>query len=122
MRLSLDYGDGNYLIRAYRPGTVTVNDQHIEHSLIVTPNYLTDWQPQQFDELQAAHFEELLALEPELVLLGTGTRQQFPHPQLIQSLLQQGIGVEAMDTGAACRTYNIVMAEGRRVVAALIID
>ena len=122
MRLSLDYGDGNYLIRAYRPGIVTINDQQIEHSLIVTPDYLADWQPQQFDELQAAHFEELLVLEPELVLLGTGTRQQFPHPQLTQSLLKQGIGVEAMDTGAACRTYNIVMAEGRRVVAALIVD
>ena len=60
-------------------------------------------------------------LEPEIALLGTGDRQRFPHPRLIQALMARGIGVEVMDTSAACRTYNIVMLEGRRVAAALLL-
>jgi uncharacterized protein len=62
-----------------------------------------------------------LTLEPEIVLLGTGRRQQFPHPRLTQALLEQGVGVEVMDTAAACRTYNVIMLEGRRVAAALLL-
>ena len=68
----------------------------------------------------AADFEQILALRPEVVLLGTGARQRFAHPRLYASLSAARIGLEMMDTGAACRTYNILMAEGRKVLAALI--
>lgn len=121
MRLSLDTGDRSNLIRSYGEGWITVNDTKITQSVLVTPDRMdTDWPPQRFDALRADHFEQLLTLEPEIVLLGTGARQRFPHPRLTRSLLEAGIGVEVMDTSAACRTYNIIMAEGRRVVAALL--
>jgi uncharacterized protein len=71
--------------------------------------------------LAEAHFEVIAGLEPEIVLLGTGGRQRFPRPSLLRSLLARGVGVEIMDTAAACRTYNIIMLEGRRVAAALLL-
>jgi len=91
-------------------------------ALIVTPERLvSDWPPQTFGDLVEAHFEVIASLEPEVVLLGTGSRQRFPRPPLIRSLLARGVGVEIMDTAAACRTYNIIMLEGRRVAAALLL-
>jgi uncharacterized protein len=71
--------------------------------------------------LVEAHFEAITDLEPEIVLLGTGSRQRFPRPSLLRSLLARGVGVEIMNTAAACRTYNIIMLEGRRVAAALLL-
>ena len=89
---------------------------------MVTPEQvLSDWQPQGFEALNEAHFDYFLALNPEVVLLGTGARQRFPNPQLIRALTAKGIGVECMDTPAACRTYNILMAEDRKVVAAILL-
>jgi len=121
MRLSLDLSDAANVIRAYGEGLVTINDHPIRQSVIVTPERLvTDWPPQRFDELASSHFQVLVELNPEIVLLGTGKRQQFPSPRLTHSLLSRGVGLEIMDTGAACRTYNIIMAEGRRVAAALL--
>ena len=73
-----------------------------------------------FEALSAEHFEAIAALDPEVVLLGTGRVQRFPHPRLTTALSSRRIGIEAMDTGAACRTYNILMSEGRKVLAALI--
>ncbi len=93
----------------------------IETSLLLTARHVdTGWQPQDFAELETVHLAAVLDLDPELVLLGTGARLQFPAPALLQPLHQAGIGVEVMDTGAACRTFNILVAEGRQVVAALI--
>ncbi len=121
MRLSLDLNTATNVIRAYAEGLVTINDYNIRQSVIVTPERLiTDWPPQQFNELASSHFQVLVELNPEIVLLGTGKRQQFPSPWLTHSLLSRGVGLEIMDTGAACRTYNIIMAEGRRVAAALL--
>lgn len=121
MRLSLELSAATNVIRAYAEGLVTINDHHIRQSVIVTPERLiTNWPPQQFDELASSHFQALVELNPEIVLLGTGKRQQFPSPRLTQPLLSRGVGLEIMDTGAACRTYNIIMAEGRRVAAALL--
>ena len=77
-----------------------------------------DW-PARWEDLAAAHFEFLLTLRPEIVLLGSGARQKFPHPALLRSLSAARIGLEAMDTPAACRTYNILIAEGRNVIAAV---
>jgi len=120
MRFNLDFNDSSTMIRGYREGSVTVNDQEIRQSVIITPEQILAWSPQSFAELEPAHFDNLLDLQPEIVLLGTGHRQQFPSSAIIRPLLSQGIGVEVMNTAAACRTYNIIAAEGRRVVAALL--
>jgi uncharacterized protein len=122
MRFSLDADTNHYSIRNYGPGWITVNDLEIRRSVIITPDQLVlDWPPQAFTELAESHFAAIAALEPEIVLLGTGVRQQFPHPRLTQALLTRGIGIEVMDTTAACRTYNVIMLEGRRVAAALLL-
>jgi uncharacterized protein len=80
------------------------------------------WTAASFDSLSDSDFAALLNLSPELVLLGTGTRQRFPHPRLTRALTEARIGIEVMNTAAACRTYNILMSEGRRVVAAFLQD
>jgi uncharacterized protein len=121
MRFSLDIDTSKHFIRGYGPGRIAVNDREIHRSAIITPDRLvTDWPPQTFADLEEMHFEVIAQLEPEVVLLGTGSRQRFPRPRLIQSLLARGVGVEVMDTAAACRTYNIIMLEDRRVAAALL--
>jgi uncharacterized protein len=78
------------------------------------------WIEGDFDALTQAHFDQLLLLQPELVIFGSGARLRFAHPQLLRGLIEQRIGVESMDTAAACRTYNVLASEGRRVVAALL--
>lgn len=120
MRFSLDSGDGANLIRAYGEGSITVNEQKIETSVVITANAIQAWPPQCFDDLAEPHFAALVEFQPEIVLIGTGASQQFLHPRLTQVLFAQNIGVETMNTAAACRTYNIIMGEGRRVVAALL--
>jgi uncharacterized protein len=121
MRFSLDADNTKNIIRAYTRGAVTVNDQVIRRSFIVTAERLiTDWPPQHFAELDASHLLPLQTLKPEIVILGTGARQHFPPPRMTHPLLSRGIGVEVMDTAAACRTYNILMSEGRQVAAALL--
>lgn len=120
MQFSLETSAGQNSIRAYREGAIIINDREIRRSVIVTGDALQEWPPQDFASLAAEHFEQIKALQPEIVLLGTGARQQFPHPGLTQALLNAGIGVEVMATDAACRTYNIILAEGRPVAAALL--
>jgi uncharacterized protein len=80
-----------------------------------------DWEPASFDELSEAHFSYFLPLKPEILLLGTGARQRFPHPRLYRALTHAGIALECMDTPAACRTYNILVAEDRKVLAAILL-
>lgn len=122
MKLHLTDSAGNKLITSYGDGWVEVNNVRYEHSLVVLPAMvLTDWQVKDFDSLTSAHFERLAELKPEVVLLGTGATQRFIHPKLSKALTETGVSVECMDTAAACRTYNFLMAEGRRVAAALII-
>ena len=122
MRLNYDLDTSQNVIRSYDRGHIVLNEgQVIRQSVVVLPDRLiTDWPPQRFEDLTAAHFEQLLTWEPEIVLLGTGAQQRFPHPRLTRSLLERGIGVEVMATDAACRTYAIIMSEGRRVAAALL--
>lgn len=122
MRFAEDDTAGRYRIRAYAPGQVTVNDETLTCSLIVGPDRLIrDWPPQAFEDLTAGHLALALALEPEILILGTGDRLRFPSPRLTGEIQQRGIGVEVMDTAAACRTYNILLGERRRVAAALLI-
>ncbi|KAB2932520.1 MAG: hypothetical protein F9K25_06490 [Candidatus Contendobacter sp.] len=122
MRFSLESDLNRYSITSYGPDWVRVNQQEFRRSVIVTPERLvSDWPPQTFGELVEGHFEVIADLKPEIVLLGTGGRQRFPRPSLLRSLLERGVGVEIMDTAAACRTYNIIMLEDRRVAAALLL-
>ena len=121
MKLSLDEHSARYTIRAYGPGHVVVNEQIIRTSVVILPEQLLrDWPPASFEELTAEHVEGLLALEPEIILLGTGGRMQFPHPRTLAVAAAHRVGIEVMDTAAACRTYNILAAESRKVAAALL--
>lgn len=121
MRFAEDDNTGRYRIQAYASGQVTVNHETLRHSLIVSPDRLIrDWPPQAFEDLSAAHLALALALEPEILILGTGAQLHFPHPRLTGEIQRRGIGVEVMDTPAACRTYNILLGEQRRVAAALL--
>lgn len=123
MKIQFDAGGaGQNFIHAYGPGQVTINQQVHRRSLLVTPGQLIiDWPPQSFGELLAQHFDQIRALNPEVVVLGTGARLQFPRTADTRALIQANIGLEVMDTGAACRTYNILMQDGRRVAAALLL-
>jgi uncharacterized protein len=105
---------------AYGEGYVMVNGQRHESNLIVLPEQLLPWNVASFDALKEEDFQVVLDLKLEILLLGTGPKQRFPHPRLTQALAARRIGVEAMDLQAACRTYNILMAEERRVAAALL--
>ena len=107
-------------ITAYGDDYVKVNGERRETSVIVTAQVVEAWQPPSFEALSAGDFERLAGLNVEIVLLGTGPRQRFPHPRLTQQLTKARVGVEVMDLQAACRTYNILMAEERRVAAALL--
>jgi uncharacterized protein len=108
-------------VTAYGPGWVEVNAKRYDHALLVQPESpVVAWAPARFEDLTAEHFDAIAAHAPEVVLLGTGASQRFPHPRLTAALAARHVGVEAMDTGAACRTYNILMAEGRKVLAALL--
>jgi len=121
MQLQPETDQGGYTIVGHRDGVVQVNGERLSRSFVVAPDRLIrDWPPRQLEELEAAHLTQLVELEPEMVLLGVGDRLRFPHPELLRPLLERGIGVEVMDTAAACRTYNLLKGDGRRVVAAMI--
>ncbi len=122
MKLHLTQSAGNKLITGFGAGWVEVNEARFSNSVIVLPALLvTDWDAPDFEHLSEVHFDRLATLLPEIVLLGTGETHRFVHPRLSRALSLAGIGLECMSTGAACRTYNILMAEGRHVAAALII-
>ncbi|MFS8608072.1 MAG: Xcc1710-like domain-containing protein [Xanthomonadaceae bacterium] len=119
MKLTQETGSGN-LIRSYQHRQIRINDATYTRSVIVTADQLvTDWAPQTLAELTEQHLQPILDLQPEVVILGTGATQQFPQRAILQRVLRAGIGIEVMATDAACRTYNILMAEDRRVAAAL---
>ena len=122
MKLQLENPAGTNLVRGYGPGQLRINDSTHATSVIVTARaIIAPWRPTAAPELTAADLEPLLGLGPEVVLLGTGARQQFPDVQVLRILHEQRIGVEVMDTAAACRTYNVLVTEGRNVAAALIV-
>ena len=121
MKLQPDRFD-TQAITGHGPGWVAVNGEPVRHSLVVSARGdRLDWHAPHFNALTPAHFEQLAALRPELVGFGSGDRLRFPAPALLRALVDQHIGVETMDTRAACRTFNILAGEGRRVVAALLI-
>jgi len=111
-----------YTITGYGADFVQINAERHTNHLIVTPETLYPWSVRNFDALTPDDFSVLLSLSVEVVILGTATRQRFAHPRLIQHLTQARIGVECMDLQAACRTYNILMSEERKVAAALLFE
>jgi uncharacterized protein len=122
MKFHLTRAAGNNLFTGYGEGYVAINDQRFEHAIVVTPgDPVADWDAGSFETLTAAHFAALLTLKPEIVILGTGTKLRFPRPEVTRPLAEAQVGFEAMDTKAACRTFNILMAEGRQVVAAILV-
>ena len=120
MEFALDNGKATYQIQGYQEGRITVNNQTYINSLIVMPEWLlAPWQVEALEDLVSNHFDVLLPHHPQLVILGTGKTSCFPHPQVFSALIDHKIGFEIMSTSAACRTYTLLMAEGRNVAAAL---
>ena len=109
-------------ITGYGDGYVLINGQRRASSVVVLPDRVLEWPAPRFDALTAEDFSMFVELKAEIVLLGTGPRQRFPHPRLTAALARAGIGVEVMDVQAACRTYNILVAEERKVAAALLFE
>ncbi len=113
-------------VTGYGDDWIAVNGQRHFHSLLLTPKgQLLTWSCTRFELLEASHFDMLIeqpAEPPELVIFGSGNRLRFAPPALLRGLMARRIGVETMDTAAACRTYNILAGEGRRVVAALLLE
>ena len=121
LKLHLSNISGVNLFTGYGEGYVMVNKQRHEQSLVVLcDRLLTDWPPTGFDALTTEHFALIAELQPEIVLLGTGNRLRFPRPELTRALMEARIGLEVMDFQAACRTYNFLAAEERKVAAALL--
>jgi uncharacterized protein len=121
LKLHLANISGVNLFTGYGEGYVMVNKQRYEQNLVVLRDrLLTSWPPAGFDDLAAEHFVLIAELEPEIVLLGTGNRLRFPRPELTRALVEARIGLEVMDFQAACRTYNFLAAEERKVAAALL--
>ena len=123
VKLHLSSATGLNIFTAYGEGYVAVNHRKYEENLIVLPDAVTPrWSPATVATLAAADMEKLLALGAEIILLGTGGRLRFPAAALMRPFVPAGIGLEVMDLQAACRTYNILAAEGRKVAAALLFD
>ncbi|HMJ50384.1 MAG TPA: Mth938-like domain-containing protein [Burkholderiales bacterium] len=121
MKLHLSAATTENRFTGYGRGYVLVNNVRHEKNIVVLPERVMQWNVAEFETLSLRDFEDLAKLAPEIVLLGTGSSLRFPHPALSQALARARIGLEVMNTPAACRTYNILMAEGRKVVAALLV-
>lgn len=122
MKLHLASGEGRRLFSGYGPGYVAVNSVRYERNVLVTPEAVVEWPATGFEALTAADFGFIQEARPEILILGTGAKQCFLPPALARALARSGMGIEIMDTRAACRTYNILVAEGRKVIAAILIE
>ena len=121
MQLDLEKS-GGIVIRSFSAGKLHVNDQIIEHHVMLTADeIISEWSPVSIEDLSIADFAPALERDPEVILFGTGSTQRFPDTGLITEIMRQGIGFETMDTAAACRTFNVLASEYRRVVAALLL-
>ena len=115
--------DVRYTIRGYGPGEIRINDQTYSSSLILTLNRLdTNWNPPRLENWQPHDLDALLVHDPEILLIGTGNKVKLLGTAFLAHALRHGVGLETMDTAAACRTFNILVSEGRRVAAGLLLD
>jgi uncharacterized protein len=122
LKFEREQAEGRNTFTGYGDGYVEVNRTRYTSSLVVTADRIvTEWPATSIDSLTADHLAAIVELQPEIALLGTGPKFGFPDPALLAPLYKAGIGVEVMDTPAACRTYNILLGEGRNVLAALIV-
>ena len=122
MKFQPESAAGFNVITRQEPGRVWVGSVPFEASVLVPwSGEPAGWGVSRFEDLTAAHFERIAALAPEVVIFGSGPKLRFPHPSLLRPLIERRIGVETMDSGAACRTYNVLAGESRSVVAALLL-
>ncbi|WP_242467067.1 Mth938-like domain-containing protein [Ectothiorhodospira shaposhnikovii] len=122
MKMTREYGDGQHVITAHGTTWIQVNQTRYESSLVVLPHALIpDWGVGSREALSLESLEPILSHSPEIILLGTGPEPRFPAREVLQRFRDLRIGLEIMDTPAACRTYNAIMSEGRRVAAALML-
>ncbi|AKJ29049.1 Mth938-like domain-containing protein [Caldimonas brevitalea] len=123
MKLQPDRIDSANVIGAHAADGVTINGQlHTSSVIVPWTGEVLPWPCSALEDLRAEHFEQVARLKPEVVLFGSGTRLRFVRPEALRPLVEAGIGMETMDTPAACRTYNVLVSEGRSVVAALLIQ
>ncbi len=122
MKLTLQGRSNANLIRGYSAGGVRIGERVVSRSCIVAADTLIEWDAPSVSELAASHLDPVFALNPELVLLGTGHTQRFPSASVRAAFASRGIGLEPMDLHAACRTYNVLVQEERRVVALLFLE
>lgn len=123
MKLHSDPQSSLNTITGYGIGYIEVNSKVYPHALIVQPEgEISPWPVSAFADLSSDNLASLCVFKPELIIIGTGKKQQFLKPELIKPIIQAKIGFEVMDSQAACRTYNILMNEGRQVLAAIILD
>ena len=123
MKLQSDPHSGANTITGYGDGYVEINQTPYAHAVLLSSDgAISEWPVQSFERLEASHFTQMVDLNPELILIGTGSKQRFPKPELLKSLILAKIGFEIMDSQAACRTYNILVGEGRQVLLALIVE
>jgi len=121
MDLTLERPGDHLSIQSVTPDGLQIADRWYTGPLIISASeLLTDWQAQQFGDLNEQQLEPVFGLKPEVVLVGTGPKQMFPAPELLMCFYRRGIGVEFMNTPAACRTFNVLVSEQRNVVAALL--
>jgi len=121
MKFTQQHASGINLIRRYGADFIAIGEQEIRTSCVVTANSLESWAPRSVDELDAGHLAAIFALTPEVVVLSTGARQIFPRAALRAEFAVRKIGLEVMEIGAACRTYNVLVGEERRVLAAILL-
>jgi len=122
MKFSEDYAIGTNVIRSFTDSTIDVNNKTYNKSLIISSNLLIDdWVISHIDDMKTEHWQELIKHKPEVILIGTGASLVFPHPSIYAPAIDMGIGVEFMDSKAACRTYNVLVSEDRPVLAGIIL-
>jgi len=123
MKLTFDDNLASFVVTEYTTDYIRVNKDAHNNSIIVSHSGIVpEWPPQTLEQLAAEHIEQILKLGPEIILLGTGSKMQFPKPDILQVAYSKNIGIEVMDTAAACRTYNMLASDGRKVVAGLILN
>lgn len=122
MKFAQDSQEDGYVITAYDDNSVSINGKTFSQSLVVASTRLHEhWDIADIELLNSSHIELVLSFQPELIIIGTGKNLVFPAIEIYSGIIEHGVGVDFMDTGAACRTYNILMSEGRDVVAGLIL-
>ena len=123
MKLQSDPHSGTNAITGYGDGYVEINKAPYHHAILLSSDgAILPWAIESFDARTPNDFSQLIDLKPELILIGTGKRQRFPKPELLKELIKARIGFEIMDSQAACRTYNILVGEGRQVALALLVE